>query len=76
MAVISDLTKVTVTAKLNNGTKEDGSVQTLSLSLGNLDIDTYDDQKAMNIIALLKPCLAKEVYETQKAQISVLSISE
>ena len=76
MAVISDLTKVSVVSKLNNGTKEDGKVQTLSLSLGTLDIDRYDDQKAMNIVNLLKPCLSKEVYEVQKVEVSVLSISE
>ena len=76
MAVISDLTKVSVVAKLNNGMSEDGKVKTLSLSLGTMNVDRYDDQKAINIVELLKPCLAKEVYETQKVEVSTLSISD
>ena len=75
MAVVSDLSKVTVTAKLNNGTK-DGKVQTVSVSLAGLNIDRYDDQKAMNIVNLLSPCLAKEVYEVIKVPTSVLSNSD
>ncbi len=73
MAVVSDLTKVSVVTKLNNGTGEDGKVKTLSLNLGSLDVDTYEDQKAMNIVNLLRPCLAKEVYEVQKVEVSILS---
>lgn len=73
MAVVSDLTKVSVVAKLNNGTGEDGKVKTLSENLGNLDVDTYEDQKAMNICNLLRPCLAKEIYEIQKVEVSILS---
>ena len=75
MAVVSDLSKVTVTAKLNNGTK-DGKVQTVSVSLANLNTDRYDDQKAMNIVNLLSPCLAKEVYEVIKVPTAVLSNSD
>ncbi|MBR1486953.1 MAG: hypothetical protein IJ597_06850 [Synergistaceae bacterium] len=75
MAVISDLTKVSVVAKLNNGTK-DGKVQTLGLSLGDLNIESYDDQKAMNVVNLLKPCLNKDVYEVQKVAVSVLKDAE
>ena len=75
MAVISDLTKVSVVAKLNNGTKDD-KVQTLSLSIGDLNIDSYDDQKAMNVVNLLKPCLNKDVYEVQKVAVSVLKDAE
>lgn len=73
MAVVSDLTKVSVVVKLNNGTGEDGKVRTSSLNLGNIDVDTYEDQKAMNIVNLLRPCLAKEVYEVQKVEVSILS---
>ena len=75
MAVISDLAKVSVVAKLNNGTK-DGKVQTVSLSIGDLNVDTYEDQKAMNIVNLLSPCLDKDVYEVQKVAVSVLRSAE
>jgi len=73
MAVVSDLTKVSVVAKLNNGTTEEGKLKTLSLSIGDLNIDRYDDQKAMNVVNLLRPCLAKDVYEVQKVEVSILS---
>ncbi|MBR2207432.1 MAG: hypothetical protein IJ859_01330 [Synergistaceae bacterium] len=73
MAVTSDLTKVSVVVKLNNGTTEDDKVKTLSLNLGGLNIDRYEDQKAMNIVNLLTPCLAKDIYEVQKVAVSTLS---
>ena len=72
MAVSSRMTKVTVTALLNNGT-QDGKVKTLSLSLGSLNISRYDDQKAMNIINILEPCLSKPIYEVQKVETSKLT---
>ena len=73
MAVTSDLTKVSVVVKLNNGTTEDDKVKTLSLNLGGLNIDRYEDQKAMNIVNLLTSCLAKDIYEVQKVSVSTLS---
>ena len=75
MAVISDLTKVSVVLKLNNGTVN-GKVQTISLSLGDLNIDTYDKEKAMNIVNLLSPCLDKDVYEVQEIPVNVLNNEE
>ena len=75
MAVISDLTKVSVVLKLNNGTIN-GKVQTVSLSLGDLNINTYDKEKAMNIVNLLSPCLDKDVYEVQEIPVNVLRSAE
>ncbi len=63
---VSELTlKHSVSVKLNNGTK-DGIVQTVSISLGSLDKDEWDAQKAMNIVDLMEPCLSKSIYEVQK----------
>jgi len=75
MAVVSDLTKVSVVLKLNNGTIN-GKVQTVSLSLGDLNIDTYDKEKAMNIVNLLSTCLDKDVYEIQEIPVNVLNNEE
>ena len=74
-AVVRELNRVSVSALLNNGTK-DGKVQTISLSLGTLNTGRYDDQKAMNIIELLKPCLSKNVLSTQETKVSILSNGE
>ena len=81
MAVISDLSKVSVVAELNNGTKDD-KVQTTNLSIGDLNVDTYStnaesfNQKAMNVVNLLKPCLNKDVYEVKENLAFVLKDAE
>ena len=75
MTVVSDLTKVSVVLKLNNGTIN-GKVQTVSFSLGDLNINTYDKEKAMNIVNLLSPCLDKDVYEVQEIPVNVLRSAE
>ena len=74
-AVVRSLQKVSVAAKLNNGT-HDGKVQTVNESLPSLDINRYDDQKALNIIELLKPCLAKNVLQTQETKVSLLTAGD
>lgn len=78
MAVISELTKIAVTAKLNDGIVED-KIITKNLNLGSIEVDNYGsngDEKAMNIVELLKPCLAKEVYKTEKTATYSLSSAE
>lgn len=72
MATVSNLTKVSVNTQLNNGTV-DGKVKTLSVSLGNLNVTRYEDDKAMNIANLLAQCLAKPLYQIQKVAVSTLS---
>lgn len=72
MSVVRDLNRVSVALKLNNGTK-DGKVQTVSLSLGNLNTNRYDEQKAINIKDLLVPVLDKEVLNVQETKVSLLS---
>lgn len=74
-AVVRDLNKVSYALKLNNGT-HDGKVQTVSLSLGTLSKDRYDDQKAMNIAELLKPCLSKNVLQQQETKVSLMTAGD
>lgn len=71
-AVVRSLKTVGVSARLNDGTKDD-KVQTKNISIGSLNIDRYDEQKAINIIELMKPVLSKEVYDVQETKISILS---
>lgn len=66
MAVSTPL-KVIVNAKLNNGLNPDGNVKTLSVSLGSLNVNSYDDDKALAVIASLSPCLSKVLYRVEKA---------
>lgn len=72
MAVVSNLTSVRVNVKLNNGTV-DGKVKTLNVGLGNLNVTRYEDDKAMNIVNALSPCMARSVYIVQKTATSTLS---
>lgn len=73
--VVSSLVKCTVTAKLNNGMKDD-TVQTVNVSLPTCNIDRYNDQKAMNIVNLLAPCLSKSVYKVTKTEVSDMTNSD
>ena len=73
MAVISSLESTKVSVKLKNYTDGDGKVHTLSVNLGSLDDDRYDDQKAMNIINALESCFDKEIYERLKTEVSRLA---
>lgn len=71
-AVVRSLNRVSVVARLNDGTKDD-KVQTKSVSIGSLNIDRYDEQKAINIVELMKPVLSKDVYDVQETKVSILS---
>lgn len=66
MAVVEDLTGVSVSMVLNDGTNEDGDVRTASQSLGKMDVDNFDNQKAMNIINAATPILSKDIYDVRK----------
>ena len=71
MAVSTTLEKDSVNIQLNNG-EADGKVKTVSVSLGSLSTQRYDDQKAVNIVNLLRPCLSKPVFAVKKVEVSSL----
>ena len=73
MAAVSTISKNSVSIKLNNGTKS-GVVQTVGVSLGRLSTQSFDAEKALNIVGLLGNCLAKEVYSVEHTQVARLSI--
>ena len=75
MAVSSVLEKVSVNLILNNGTK-DGKIKTISLSLGGLNTQRYEGQKAMNVADLLGTCLSKPVLEVRKVEVSTMTAGE
>lgn len=73
MAIAVATQKIAVNVKLNNGTSETGKVKTLSVSLGAINKDTFDASKAYAIMALLAPCLEKEVYSLDKVETSSIT---
>lgn len=72
MSVVSAIKKITVNVKLNNGTKN-GTVNTLTVSLGDMNEAGFDAQKVMNIVNVLGDCLDKPVYSIEKVEVSTLS---
>ena len=72
MAITSNIKKVVITMKLENGNTSTGAIKTVGVALGSLNKDTYDAQKVMNIIGLLAPMFAKSLYTTQKTETSEL----
>ncbi len=76
MAVETTIKSVRCNMKLNNGLDPEGNVQTVSVSLGTLNKNTWDAQKALNITALAAPCLAKTLYSTEKTETDYISERE
>ena len=70
MAATAVTTKIAVNMKLNNGVTTTGSVKTLSVSLGKINKDAFDLDKAAAISALVEACLTKSVYTLEKAEYS------
>lgn len=73
MAAVTTLNKVSVNVKVNNGTTPTGTVKTLSVSLGSLNKDAFDADKAMAIVRLLEPCLEKALVSVEKVEVSTLT---
>ena len=76
MAAVTTLNNVSVSMKLNNGTSATGAVKTVSVSLGSLNKDTFEANKAMAIVTLLTPCLAKSLVSVNKTEYSTLTVGE
>ena len=47
-----------------------------SFSLGTLNNNNFDPEKALNIVSMLANCLCKEIYKVIHIQVSVLSETE
>ncbi len=67
------LNKVSVSVVLEDGTDAKGNLKTTSISLGTLDKDNFNADKALAIVSLLEPCLSKTLYSVRKTEVSTLS---
>lgn len=70
---VKTLKKITVNVKLNNGTDSEGNVKLVSVSLGNMSEENFDDDKALAVVTALAPCLAKTVSSIEESDLSTLS---
>ncbi len=64
---------ISVEIKLDNGIDIDGNERTVSISLGNLNKDNFDADKALAVLGALEPCLQKTVNSMYVYQRSLLS---
>ena len=69
------LKNVSVVLKLENGMDDAGNYRYVNLSLGNLNKDTFDADKALAVIAVLAPCLSKTVGIVEMTQNTVITAS-
>lgn len=74
MAVVT-LRKISVTAKLDNGTDSQGKARTVNLKMSGISKDTYVDDKMLAVVSALEPCLSKTVNSVEKAVTSTVSAS-
>ena len=65
--------KINVILKLNNGSSSSGAVRTIPLSMGKMNEDAFDADKALAISRLIAACLTKSVYETVKVETSQIT---
>ena len=72
MAATVTLNKLAVAIKLEDDVTSTGATKTVSISLGNLNKDAFDADKAMNIVNLLVPCLEKDLYAVVKTDTSYI----
>ena len=64
------LQKVTVKMNLNNGTNPDGTVKTVSVSLGTLNPLTYDADMALLVVTALEEVLSKTLVNVTEVKTS------
>lgn len=73
MAARTVTEKIAVNLKLNNGSTSTGAVRTITLSMGKMNKDAFDADKALAISRLIAACLTKSVYETVKVETSQIT---
>ena len=73
MAVTLTGKKTSVSMKLNNGTDSEGNVKLVTVNLGNMSEENFDDDKALAVVTALAPCLSKTVSSIEKVEVSTLS---
>ena len=69
------LKKVSVNLKLENGTDAEGNMKYVSVSLGTLNKDNFDADKALAVVTVLAPCLSKTVGSVEKTATSTLTVA-
>lgn len=69
----SILQSVKVAVNLNNGTDSQGNTKTVALSMGSLNKNAFDADKALAIVSALGPVLDKSVEHVSKTEVSTIA---
>ena len=73
MAVTSEVFRIRVVIKLDNGTNSFGEKRTISVPLPSLNKDAFDAEKVYAIVAALTPIFSKSVYYAHKTEESSIT---
>ena len=65
----SILKNIRVNINLNNGTDNYGNLRTVSVTLGKINKDNFDEDKVRAIVYALEPCLSKTVNSVDKVEV-------
>ncbi len=65
--------EVFVNIHLRNGTDNNGNLKTVLITLGSLNTDTFNANKAMSIVRWVSPCLNKFIAFTRKVHQNTIS---
>lgn len=73
MAVNTMLQKVSIHVRMSDGVDSNGTTKYVGMSLGTINPETFDVQKAMNIVNKLADCITKGISYLQKTEVSRIS---
>ena len=76
MSAVNTINKIAVNVRVISGQTAQGSNKYLSVSLGTLSKDNYDDDKALAVVTALEPCLQYTIGYVQKTVTSTLEDDE
>lgn len=68
-------TRLSVSIRLNDGVTDTGAVKTVSISLGNLDVNAWDQAKAVAIIRALTPCLSRPLVQVVGTEQTIITVA-
>lgn len=74
MAVTTTVTKIACNILLNNGTTKTGSIKTATVSLGAINKDAFDADKAYAVAEVVATCLTKALCDIRKVETSSISM--
>ncbi len=74
MPATTTVTKIACNILVNNGTTQTGAIKTATVSLGSINKDAFDADKAYAIAEVVATCLTKALYDIRKVETSSINV--